>query len=350
MTSGASIPTPPLLAVHSVDEFVFSVPDLEAARQFYASFGLDVRDEDGGLALYAFGHPQRWGRIRQAAGRKRLLWLSLGIHAGTRRASPNAWISRASRASPRPPARTMVASGSPVPTACRYSCAPRPSPRRRRRRRRPRLSPAPMPAAPRSRAPRVQPLYLSHILLFSADVARATRFYVDVLGLRVSDTSGDVIAFLRSPHGSDHHLIALAKSGGLGLHHTSWCVASLDDVGLGMEQMSAAGHGEGWGVGRHVLGSNYFRYVRDPWGSYAEYSYDIDFVAPGAPWPATDHPPEDALYVWGRPCPGLHHEPRTGRLSGGCPTPTGNEAGVTPRPPAAPAAPPASGARAAPRP
>ena len=184
-----------------------------------------------------------------------------------------------------------------------------------------------MPAARRSRAPRVQPLYLSHILLFSADVARATRFYVDVLGLRVSDTSGDVIAFLRSPHGSDHHLIALAKSGGLGLHHTSWCVASLDDVGLGMEQMSAAGHGEGWGVGRHVLGST-IRYVRDPWGS-AEYSYDIDFVARRRP--ATDHPPEDALCTsGGRPCPGLHHEPRTGRLSGGCPTPTG-QAGVTPR-------------------
>ena len=127
MTPDASTAATALLAVHSVDEFVFSVPDLEAARQFYASFGLDVRDEDGGLALYAFGHPQRWGRIRQAAGRKRLLWLSLGIHEGTRRASPNAWISRASRASPRPPARTMAASGSPVPTACRYSCAPRPS-------------------------------------------------------------------------------------------------------------------------------------------------------------------------------------------------------------------------------
>ena len=304
MTPDASTAATALLAVHSVDEFVFSVPDLEAARQFYASFGLDVRDEDGGLALYAFGHPQRWGRIRQAAGRKRLLWLSLGIHEGTRRASPNAWISRASRASPRPPARTMAASGSPVPTACRYSCAPRQvlavgagaaDPATALRQCRPR------PA--RSRAPRVQPLYLSHILLFSADVARATRFYVDVLGLRVSDTSGDVIAFLHSPHGSDHHLIALAKSGGLGLHHTSWCVASLDDVGLGMEQMSAAGHGEGWGVGRHVLGSNYFRYVRDPWGSYAEYSYDIDFVAPGAPWPATDHPPEDALYVWGPALP-----------------------------------------------
>ena len=31
------------LAVHSVDEFVFSVPDLEEARRFYSSFGLDVR-------------------------------------------------------------------------------------------------------------------------------------------------------------------------------------------------------------------------------------------------------------------------------------------------------------------
>ena len=64
-----------------------------------------------------------------------------------------------------------------------------------------------------------------------------------------------------------------------------------------------AGYPEGWGVGRHVLGSNYFRYVQDPWGSYAEYSYDIDFVAPGAEWPAADHPPEDALYVWGPDVP-----------------------------------------------
>ena len=49
--------------------------------------------------------------------------------------------------------------------------------------------------------------------------------------------------------------------------------------------------------------SNYFRYVRDPWGSYAEYSYDIDFVAPGAQWPAADYPPEDPLYVWGPAVP-----------------------------------------------
>ena len=27
-----------------------------------------------------------------------------------------------------------------------------------------------------------------------------------------------------------------------------------------------------------VLGSNYFHYVRDPWGSFAEYSCDIDYI------------------------------------------------------------------------
>jgi len=149
----------------------------------------------------------------------------------------------------------------------------------------------------------VHPLYLSHILLFSADVDAASAFYTDFLGLRLSDKSGSVIAFLHSPHGSDHHLIAFAKSSGPGLHHSAWCVPSIDAVGLGTQQMIEAGYDRGWGIGRHVLGSNYFRYVQDPWGSYAEYSYDIDFVDPRAPWPAADHPDEDSLYVWGPEVP-----------------------------------------------
>jgi len=52
-----------------------------------------------------------------------------------------------------------------------------------------------------------------------------------------------------------------------------------------------------------VLGSNYFRYVRDPWGSYAEYSFDIDFIPSGYDWPSADYPPEDSLYVWGPDVP-----------------------------------------------
>lgn len=291
-------------AVHSVDEFVFSVPDIEEARHFYTNFGLDVRDEGVWLALYAHGHPQRWARIRQGE-RKRLLWISLGIHAADAERFAahldSQGVARIAAPQGADPAGLWIEAPDGLALQLRIAAKCSPS------------APAPQEslqasggagrAPARSQVRQVRPLYLSHILLFSADVVRATRFYLDALGLRVSDTSGDALAFLHSPHGSDHHLIALAKSHGLGLHHSSWCVPSIDAVGLGMEQMGAAGYGDGWGVGRHVLGSNYFHYVRDPWGSYAEYSYDIDFIAEGQPWPSGDYPPEDSLYVWGPALP-----------------------------------------------
>ena len=293
-----------LLAVHSVDEFVLSVPDLEQARHFYTSFGLDVRDEDGGLALYTHGHPHRWARLLPGAA-KRLLWLSLGVHESD--------LPRFERhVAEREVARIDVPAGADaggiwiegadgLPVQLRAAAKSSPS------------EPAPRHALPdvrnqgrspsRSKAQAARPLFLSHILLFSADVDAARRFYEDVCGLRLSDRSGSVIAFMHSPHGSDHHLIALAKSGGVGLHHSSWCVPSIDAVGQGNQQMAQAGYEQGWGIGRHVLGSNYFRYVRDPWGSYAEYSYDIDFVHAGDDWPSADHPGEDSLYVWGPSLP-----------------------------------------------
>lgn len=100
-------------------------------------------------------------------------------------------------------------------------------------------------------------------------------------------------------HGSDHHLIALAKSNGPGLHHLSWDVESIHQIGLGAMQMADKGFSGGWGLGRHVLGSNYFHYVRDPWGSYSEYSSDIDYIPVNYDWMAGDHSADDAFYVWG---------------------------------------------------
>ena len=159
-------------------------------------------------------------------------------------------------------------------------------------------------AAPsRKTASPVRPRHLSHVLLFTPDVPRQLAFYTQTLGLRLSDRSGDIIAFLHGPHASDHHMIAFAKSHAPGLHHSSWDVGSFDDVGLGAELMKAHGYAKGWGVGRHVLGSNYFYYVQDPWGSLAEYSFDIDFVPADVDWPAGDHPAEDSFYIWGPAVP-----------------------------------------------
>jgi catechol 2,3-dioxygenase-like lactoylglutathione lyase family enzyme len=151
----------------------------------------------------------------------------------------------------------------------------------------------------RRNAPTTQPRRLAHLALYTADVGRAIAFYRDVLGLRLSDASEGDVAFMHGVHGSDHHLVAFARSAGPGLHHCSWDVGAIQDIGLGAMQMAGKGYSAGWGLGRHVLGSNYFHYVRDPWGSYSEYSADIDYIPVDLDWEAGEHGGEDSFYLWG---------------------------------------------------
>ena len=94
-------------------------------------------------------------------------------------------------------------------------------------------------------------------------------------------------------------MIAFVKSSAPGLHHLSWDVGSVDDIGRGAMHMLDKGFAKGWGLGRHVLGSNFFHYVGDPWGSFSEYSAGIDFVPADCDWKGGDHAPEDSFYVWG---------------------------------------------------
>src|ERR1700716_930149 len=68
---------PGVLGVHSLDHFSMTVPDLEKARTFYESFGLDARREGHGIALYTHGHGHRWGLLSEGP-RKQLHYLSFG--------------------------------------------------------------------------------------------------------------------------------------------------------------------------------------------------------------------------------------------------------------------------------
>ena len=63
--------------LHSLDHFSMTVPSLEQARHFYQSFGLDVREEGRGLALYAPGLEHRWGILNEDKSKK-LHYLSFG--------------------------------------------------------------------------------------------------------------------------------------------------------------------------------------------------------------------------------------------------------------------------------
>src|SRR5215213_157701 len=65
------------LGVHSLDRFNFSVPDLAQAQKFYSSFGLEVKEQGGGLDLYTHGHPHCWGSAVEGP-RKKLQFISFG--------------------------------------------------------------------------------------------------------------------------------------------------------------------------------------------------------------------------------------------------------------------------------
>ncbi len=288
------------LGVHSVDHFNFAVPDLNKAQKFYADFGLIVREEGDCLGLYTAGTSHRWGRITEARSKK-FTYLSFGVYPEDLEGLRGR-LSQNSTPQLDPPAgfeSNGVWFRDPDGTLIEMRVTEKSSPNEKAVQSNPSSPPGVQGSHARSKAPFVRPRRLAHVLLFSSDVLRSVAFYHRVLGLRLSDSCGDGIAFMHGIHGSDHHMIALAKSQGPGLHHLSWDVGSIHEVGLGAMQMADKGYADGWGMGRHVLGSNYFHYVRDPWGSYSEYSSDIDYIPVDFDWEGQDHPGQDAFYVWG---------------------------------------------------
>ena len=133
------------------------------------------------------------------------------------------------------------------------------------------------------------------------DVSRQIDFYSRVLGLKLSDRVKNIIAFLRCS--TDHHNLAFLSSKGPGFHHGSFQVGSIDEIALSATRMRDAGWQQGWGLGRHVIGSNYFYYTLDPWGSFVEYYHDLDYIPEQCAWVARDFPEEDSLSLWGPPPP-----------------------------------------------
>jgi catechol 2,3-dioxygenase-like lactoylglutathione lyase family enzyme len=288
------------LGVHSIDHFALQVPDIAEARNFYEAFGLDVHDDGDALALHTRGHPHRWGSV-MAGPVKQLQSLTFGIYAEDE-AAMSAHLDAVDAK------RTTGSSddfwiegfdGLPINIRVADKCSPDAKTKFETHS----TAAGASGAVFNSAAPKVHPRHMSHFALYTTDVIAATAWYKNTLGLRLSDGSGPVVAFLHGPHGSDHHLLALVGSTHRGLHHISWDVPSFQDVGLGSAQMMRGGYKQGWGVGRHVLGGNYFYYARDPWGSYCEYSADIDYIPADCDWPSAQHAPEDSFYLWGPDVP-----------------------------------------------
>jgi catechol 2,3-dioxygenase-like lactoylglutathione lyase family enzyme len=152
---------------------------------------------------------------------------------------------------------------------------------------------------------------LGHVVLQTTKYTEALDFYLDNLGMIVSDflyyrgqrARGPAMSFIRCDRGStaaDHHTLALALGPASRYVHSAYQVCDLDALAAGGEYLTERGYFRSWGIGRHIQGSQLFDYWRDPDGFLVEHFADGDMfdntLEPGwAPFTAT------GLAQWGPP-------------------------------------------------
>jgi catechol 2,3-dioxygenase-like lactoylglutathione lyase family enzyme len=138
---------------------------------------------------------------------------------------------------------------------------------------------------PARRAAQIQ--RLGHVVLGTTRFGAALDWYLDTLGLIVSDflyldgqrDRGPAMAFIRCDLGSvpsDHHTLAMALMPQTGYLHSAYQVADIDEVAASGEYLRERGYRHAWGLGRHIQGSQIFDYWRDPDETMFEHYTDGD--------------------------------------------------------------------------
>ncbi len=158
------------------------------------------------------------------------------------------------------------------------------------------------------RSDRVRQLKLGHVVVGSTDYETTIRFLTDGVGLKVSDYIKGAGAFLRCS--TDHHNVLVLGAPVNFLHHSSWQVTDIDDIGRGACMM-LENHPERhvWGLGRHHAGSNFFWYLKDPAGNFSEYYSDMDCIIDDQLWKPEELEGARGLFNWGPPPPPSFLEP-----------------------------------------
>jgi catechol 2,3-dioxygenase-like lactoylglutathione lyase family enzyme len=153
-----------------------------------------------------------------------------------------------------------------------------------------------------ARTERVRPRKLGHTVLGTTDFGVTTAFFTEGLGFKVSDMIKDVGVFMRCS--TDHHNVLVLKAPVSFMHHTSWQVDDVDEVGRGAVAMLENNPDRHvWGLGRHHAGSNFFWYLKDPAGNFSEYYADMDCIVDDQLWTPEVLEGAKGLFAWGPPPP-----------------------------------------------
>jgi catechol 2,3-dioxygenase-like lactoylglutathione lyase family enzyme len=287
------------VTLHRLASITIGVPNVEETARYYAEFGL-VRDgarfstTDGGEQLRILESPSR-----------RLIELFIGADDPDDLDRVSDGLARLGVPTQRGPASVSaveIHSGARVvveitPRISQEPAVIGPYNGPGRAERRDERSPGVLRDGP------IRPRKLGHVVVGTPDADASQRFFVDGIGFKVSDQVLGVAAFMRCS--SDHHNLLIQPSPVPFLHHTSWQVEDVDEVGRGAMRM-IDGHPERhtWGLGRHSIGSNFFWYLRDPAGNFSEYYSDMDTITDDQLWtPGTWEPSLRSLYAWGPDVP-----------------------------------------------
>jgi catechol 2,3-dioxygenase-like lactoylglutathione lyase family enzyme len=287
------------MALHRLTSVSIGVPNVADTATYYEEFGL-TRLEDNGFATVDGGEQLRL----VSSPRRRLVELGIGV------ADPDDLDSAASRLAALDVAvahtadvvtATDAGTGVRVVLSIADPIDSRPAP----------AIPQNAPGRPDRGTGRAEPILreslvrprkLGHVVLGSTDLEASERFFIQGVGFKVSDTVPDAASFLRCS--ADHHNLLVQAAPTPFLHHTSWQVDDVDEIGRGataMLEKDPARHV--WGLGRHHIGSNFFWYLKDPAGNFSEYYADMDCVIDDQLWDPGVWNDIRALYSWGPPVP-----------------------------------------------
>ena len=287
--------------ISGLHHYALEVPDLEVAEGFLHDFGLETGEKDGSLVAQCPGRAQEQIRLVQAPA-KRLHHVSFTLqpgHHSTRSARPGPGRHTSHRAAAR---RHRGRAVDPRPGRHRRATTrrgPGAGPARRRgavqRGRQPAADRrGPVAAGHRGRAP---PPAGPHPAVHRAAAGDDRLLHPGArpAGQRPHPRPGHLPE--RRP--GDHHIFGFIASSHRGLppRQLRGAVYRRDrDRG---RPDAGPGPRAGWGLGRHTIGSNFFHYNPDPWGSWIEWFSDIDQIDDC--WVASDW--EVPPHLWGTPPP-----------------------------------------------
>ncbi|SDP39791.1 VOC family protein [Actinacidiphila guanduensis] len=286
------------MSLHRLISIIMGVPDVAGTTEYYADFGLTreagnwFTSQDGGRQLQLVSAPSR-----------RLLEIRIGVDDADDLGSAASRLRRLG-VRYRLTERELTAEEAVTGVRAVLEVAPRLV--------QPEVRPTPYNLPGHTdragRAPvllrdaSVRPRKLGHAVVATTDFDATTAFFRDGLGFKASDYIKGEGAFLRcSP---EHHNLLVLAFPVVFLHHTSWQVDDVDEVGRGAFAMLEH-HPERhvWGLGRHYAGSNFFWYLKDPSGTFSEYYADMDCIVDDQMWKPEVLEGARGLFSWGPPPP-----------------------------------------------